>query len=462
MTAVTGGGGLYVQGPWVGISPAIAQLQAQFTDADFQAANLLTTGFVRLGTAGTAAPAGVVRLQDVFAINARDGGAQSVGVLSKDAADLLTVGGLADIRPFQIFIDATNSIFLQIAGSTRCTVTTTAFKIKVADALFDNNVLAPTWRQETDAVAAVVGDRFLTHAQDVSGDTDPAGGAKAIRSGGEDPGGAVSANVSSGDLELYCGAVKGAGTRGNAYLGIDAAGTVANRAGNVTVDGQNFVDCSIAGTLHTRIQFGAFSWNIATVQFFASILTPSILQGPDAGAAAVGDLFTRASQDVSGAGATVGGAALSRAGDATGPGPNTGGDYTARPGAGTVGGTYAIANGAGADVVHANDAGWHTDDAVHHNRTTVNFGMAPYAVVATDHVLGVTTAGGAVPIDLPPAASHADRHLLIKDEGGVAGAANITVNGNAAETIDGALTAVLLANFAAINIYCDGSNWFIY
>jgi hypothetical protein len=232
---------------------------------------------------------------------------------------------------------------------------------------------------------------------------------------------------------------------------------------NVTVGGVNAAALLLATSGTTRITLTSTtaSYTPRIIEYTTATPLPELRHKTDPTNGVVGDLFIRNSQDCSGTGATVGGATVSRAGDATGPGPNTGGDYTARPGAGTVGGTYAIANGAGADVVHADDTGWYTDDAVHHNRTTVT-GPVTYAVVATDHVLGTTTAGGVAQIDLPPAASHAGRHLLIKDEGGAAAAFNIIVNGNAAETIDGALTAVLLANFAAINIYCDGSNWFIY
>jgi hypothetical protein len=40
-----------------------------------------------------------------------------------------------------------------------------------------------------------------------------------------------------------------------------------------------------------------------------------------------------------------------------------------------------------------------------------------------------------------------------------ASANTVTVDGNAAETIDGVTTKVLSAQYASISIICDGSTW---
>ena len=94
--------------------------------------------------------------------------------------------------------------------------------------------------------------------------------------------------------------------------------------------------------------------------------------------------------------------------------------------------------------------------------TTVN--AATYDLLVTDYILHVTyTATGAVTsLTLLTAQCVEGRVLTIKDAGGLAGTNNITIDTEGAEKIDGSDTAVIAANYNAINLYCDGTNWFIY
>ena len=71
--------------------------------------------------------------------------------------------------------------------------------------------------------------------------------------------------------------------------------------------------------------------------------------------------------------------------------------------------------------------------------TEIGNGDSPYAVVNSDDNIRVDTSGGAVEIDLP-AATGSGRILNIKI---VDATANTTIDGNGAETIDGAATQVL-------------------
>lgn len=82
---------------------------------------------------------------------------------------------------------------------------------------------------------------------------------------------------------------------------------------------------------------------------------------------------------------------------------------------------------------------------------------ATYSVLETDRtVLGDTT-GAAFTITLPPVATVKGRELVFKRVN--AGANNLTIDGNAAETIDGAATVVLAVQYAVLRIQSDGLTW---
>jgi hypothetical protein len=72
-------------------------------------------------------------------------------------------------------------------------------------------------------------------------------------------------------------------------------------------------------------------------------------------------------------------------------------------------------------------------------------------------VLLVNTSGGAITITLPPAASNEGLCLYIKDID--SGVNAVTIDGNGAETIDGALTLVLASARGTAKLFCDGSQW---
>jgi len=76
-------------------------------------------------------------------------------------------------------------------------------------------------------------------------------------------------------------------------------------------------------------------------------------------------------------------------------------------------------------------------------------------IVAND-----TTAGGIVTITLPPAATAGEGcQIYIKKIGNTA---NVVIDGNAAETIDGAATATLTTQYESIDLVCDGTGWYIF
>lgn len=79
---------------------------------------------------------------------------------------------------------------------------------------------------------------------------------------------------------------------------------------------------------------------------------------------------------------------------------------------------------------------------------------------ADEHVILVDddTAGSTVTVTLPAAASSDGYIYYIKKLGSTA---NVVVDGNASENIDGVTTQTLSAQHESIGIICDGSNWHI-
>ena len=99
-----------------------------------------------------------------------------------------------------------------------------------------------------------------------------------------------------------------------------------------------------------------------------------------------------------------------------------------------------------------------------HINSITTIAASTYDLLVSDYILNVTYTGtGAVTsLTLPTAQTVAGRTIIIKDAGGLAGTNNITVDTEGAETIDGGATAVISSNYSSINLYSDGSNWFIY
>lgn len=96
--------------------------------------------------------------------------------------------------------------------------------------------------------------------------------------------------------------------------------------------------------------------------------------------------------------------------------------------------------------------------AVQHNRVTITNADSPYAVLDTDHYIGVDTSGGPVVIDLQTTATGAanGRELIIKDEGGNAAADNITIQVAGGALIDNAASLTLNSDFAGATLVANG------
>lgn len=95
------------------------------------------------------------------------------------------------------------------------------------------------------------------------------------------------------------------------------------------------------------------------------------------------------------------------------------------------------------------------------NRTASAAGN--YTTLAQDLIIAKTgiTGGGDTVNVLSAATAGAGKVYIIKDESGTAGTNNITVDPAGSQTIDGATTQVINADYGSLTIYSDGSNWFI-
>jgi hypothetical protein len=84
---------------------------------------------------------------------------------------------------------------------------------------------------------------------------------------------------------------------------------------------------------------------------------------------------------------------------------------------------------------------------------------ADYTATSADYFIKVDASGANRTITLPAAASSTGQVFVIKKID--ASANTVTVDANASETIDGATTAVISAQWASLTIQCDGTGWFI-
>lgn len=74
---------------------------------------------------------------------------------------------------------------------------------------------------------------------------------------------------------------------------------------------------------------------------------------------------------------------------------------------------------------------------------------------STHNTVICNSAGGAITVNLPAAASNTGRVYSIKRSG----TNNVTIDPNSAELIDGAATKVLITNLTGVMIQCDGTGW---
>ena len=84
---------------------------------------------------------------------------------------------------------------------------------------------------------------------------------------------------------------------------------------------------------------------------------------------------------------------------------------------------------------------------------------ADYTATATDYTILVTCAAANITITLPAVANNTGRIYNVKKLDATAW--TVIVDGDGVETIDGALTQTLLAQYDSIQVQCDSTEWWI-
>jgi hypothetical protein len=90
-------------------------------------------------------------------------------------------------------------------------------------------------------------------------------------------------------------------------------------------------------------------------------------------------------------------------------------------------------------------------------RTAITAKTASYTATLTDFTIACDATSGAITITLPAAASHTGRIYVVKKTDASGNA--VTIDPNASETIDGATTEVISAQWGVSTIQSNGTNW---
>jgi hypothetical protein len=83
-----------------------------------------------------------------------------------------------------------------------------------------------------------------------------------------------------------------------------------------------------------------------------------------------------------------------------------------------------------------------------------------YTVTTSNCIVAYTALASSSTVTLPTAVGCTGQIIIIKDESGLAATYNLTVATTLSQTIDGASTKAISANYGDLRFYSNGSNWF--
>lgn len=212
-------------------------------------------------------------------------------------------------------------------------------------------------------------------------------------------------------------------------------GTAGSNRGNVTISSNN-LNVNAAGDVTAN----SFSGDGSSL---TGIVTPSST-----------DTFTNKTFDANGTGNSISNIDVADLADGT-DGELITWDASGNPATVPTGtsGQVLTSNGAGAAPTFQNAA---TANSYDRTATAVS------VQTSGGGIYGVTDTSAARTITLATADTTDGLVIMVKDESGGAATNNITVDTQGAETIDGASSIAISANYGVLRMYSDGTNWFTF
>lgn len=264
----------------------------------------------------------------------------------------------------------------------------------------------------------------------------------------------ITANaVSPSAIDLLAGAATGSNTGGNVNITAGASST--GEGGSISITAADGTSGGFPGTVNIEAG-GAGSYSGGATAY--------VRGGAGSGVFAGGEVHL-----VGGNGGTTGkGADIEIIPGNGGSTSGNGGDILLNPGNATSGSAGAIRIVQQTAPSPTTDKLYNVGGALTWNGTDLTAGGGnslsvtvqtgtTYTAVAWDAVMvDDDTAGSAVTITLP--AGSTDDQIVVKKLGTTA---NVTVDGDSAETIDGAATFILTAQYASVSLIWNGTEWSI-
>ncbi len=420
------------------------------------ASNFTVTGAADLtldSSAGSVNIAGGEAAVDAVSIQAAAGGIDVNGALeinidSSEAAvaDAVRIvasaadGGIdIDSGTGGLTLDSTGAISIDAAAASNFSVSGAGIDLTLGSAA--GRVIVNGEEAATDAITLLTaaGGIDVNAALEINIDSSEAAVADAVRIVASAADGGIDIDAGTGGITIdSTGALSLDGAAASNFsvsgAGIDL--TLASAAGRVVVNGEEAAADAIrllsaAGGLDTDV---ALQMNLVSSQAAADAIVINASGGGVDITAATNDL------DIAASTASVNITAAEAVGDAI---------------------VINASNAAGGVDIQAGTGGVNIASGQIVNVVSKTNADTPYALLGTDYVVAGDTGAGVLQVTLP-AAPATGRVVIVTDEGGAAGASNITVNGNGKNIASAgavAATAVINSNYGSMYLIYTGTIW---